>query len=51
MVKQALIGATLRARYCYIKASTYGVAFFAVPQRGGEIKLGWEILRPTYAAR
>lgn len=35
MVKQALIEARLNPRYCCIKASTYGLVFFATPHRGG----------------
>ena len=35
VVKQALIEARLSPRYCCIKASTYGLVFFATPHRGG----------------
>ena len=35
VVKQALIEARLNPRYCCIKASTYGLVFFATPHRGG----------------
>ena len=35
VVKQALIEAMLNPRYCCIKASTYGLVFFATPHRGG----------------
>lgn len=37
LVKQALIEAQLNAKYGCLKASTYGLVFFATPHKGGSM--------------